>query len=278
MEFIDYYALLGIDVTASQEEIRCAYKEMVRFWHPDRNKNPNAKEVFHKIHKANEVLSDENAKKAYDALINAKILKLKKDNAKDTNNKRMKEELFRREATHAKKQKPSPCSIDEEQARAKRESWRRFREEMAASIRSNYSSDNDPAEEDPGATIKVMWDELKSSYTEFQLRSLFSKYGVIDYIIVKHKRAYIAFKLSYSAYMALEKEAGEVENPLKINWSRKNKLTPEASKKPSSINSPQGISNAYIVPQASQHESLESMVFANLRRAAGAQQLKEMNS
>ncbi|MBL0359095.1 MAG: J domain-containing protein [Chitinophagaceae bacterium] len=67
MEFIDYYKVLGIDKTASEEDIKKAYRKLARKLHPDLN--PNDKEAhkkFQAINEANEVLSDPEKRKKYD--------------------------------------------------------------------------------------------------------------------------------------------------------------------------------------------------------------------
>ncbi len=67
MEFIDYYKILGLPKTASQDEIKKAYRKLARKHHPDLN--PNDKEAhkkFQQINEANEVLSDVEKRKKYD--------------------------------------------------------------------------------------------------------------------------------------------------------------------------------------------------------------------
>jgi curved DNA-binding protein len=67
MDFIDYYKILGVSKTATQDEIRTAYRKLARKHHPDLN--PNDKEAnrkFQQINEANEVLSDPEKRKKYD--------------------------------------------------------------------------------------------------------------------------------------------------------------------------------------------------------------------
>jgi len=67
MNFIDYYKILGVDKTASQEDIKNAYRKLARKLHPD--VNPNDKEAhakFQQVNEANEVLSDPAKRKKYD--------------------------------------------------------------------------------------------------------------------------------------------------------------------------------------------------------------------
>lgn len=67
MEFIDYYKVLEISKTASENEIKTAYRKLARKYHPDLNPNDEgAKKKFQQINEANEVLSDPEKRKKYD--------------------------------------------------------------------------------------------------------------------------------------------------------------------------------------------------------------------
>ena len=63
----NYYEVLGVSKTASDDEIKAAYKKLVKQYHPDLHPNdPQAAEKFKEINEANEVLSDKQKRAAYD--------------------------------------------------------------------------------------------------------------------------------------------------------------------------------------------------------------------
>jgi curved DNA-binding protein len=68
VKFRDYYEVLGVDRKASAEEIQKAYRKLARKYHPDINKTKDAEDHFKEINEANEVLSDPEKRKRYDAL------------------------------------------------------------------------------------------------------------------------------------------------------------------------------------------------------------------
>lgn len=68
MEYRDYYAVLGVDRKASQDDIKKAYRRLARKYHPDVNSEPDAEDKFKEVGEAYEVLSDPEKRSAYDAL------------------------------------------------------------------------------------------------------------------------------------------------------------------------------------------------------------------
>lgn len=61
---IDYYRILGVERTATQQDIKLAYKKLAIKYHPD--KNPGAEDKFKEVNEANAVLSDPDKRKDYD--------------------------------------------------------------------------------------------------------------------------------------------------------------------------------------------------------------------
>lgn len=62
----DYYKILNIEKGANQKEIKKAYYQLAKKYHPDTNKDPESAKKFQEVSEAYECLSDETRRKEYD--------------------------------------------------------------------------------------------------------------------------------------------------------------------------------------------------------------------
>ena len=69
MEYKDYYKVLGVERSASQDEIKKAYRKLAVKYHPDKNPDDKvAEEKFKEISEAYQVIGNADSRKKYDEL------------------------------------------------------------------------------------------------------------------------------------------------------------------------------------------------------------------
>jgi curved DNA-binding protein len=66
MEFIDYYKILNVTENATLEEIKKAFRELAKIYHPDKNKSNDASLKFREVFEAYEILKDKTTKGIFD--------------------------------------------------------------------------------------------------------------------------------------------------------------------------------------------------------------------
>ncbi len=69
----DYYEVLGLPRTASDEEVRKAFRKLALEYHPDRNRSPDATERFKEVNEAYQVLTDSEKRARYDRMGHAGV-------------------------------------------------------------------------------------------------------------------------------------------------------------------------------------------------------------
>lgn len=238
---IDLYGLLGVEPTASMQEIKKAYRKKALSCHPDKNPdNPRAAELFLELSKVLETLTDANARTAYDKAIAARKEAKERVRQFDAKRKKFKDELEAREEAYKRSFDPVSKS-DEERRKAEvkrlQEWYKQIEEEMLftrelflKNLKHGSTSKNSTSNVGD-FRIKIRWkvqddDPTNGGYDYDNLHKMFSKYGNIAGLVISSKKkgsALIEFGNKDAAETALLTEIGLAKNPLTLRglWEQK---------------------------------------------------------
>ncbi|RWR84510.1 dnaJ subfamily C member 17-like protein [Cinnamomum micranthum f. kanehirae] len=239
---IDHYAILGLPsgeegAKLSKDEIKKAYRAKALISHPDKNPNdPLAHSTFQKLKTSYEILSDATARAAFDALLAAKLDRLRHHARLDSKRRRMMDDLDQRErASEASPVDPSELDRRKEEAAAKK-----FQQEVAR-IREMYAKkmaagtkkgdDRDTAvganaeagnELDKEKILKVSWEREGEDYSAARLKEVFGRFGEVEDVVIrakgskKRRSALIVMKSKAAAVSATRNMCGDLSNPLLV--------------------------------------------------------------
>ena len=212
---LDLYELFGVSETASTQEITSAFRKKAIQCHPDKFPNDEEKkELFLKIKKAVEILTDEQARKAYDGTRKQKIQQQERISKMDDKRKKFKQDLERNEQKASKTTTTTAPVVDKSRADRFKAEVERLRREGSRLVDEELEKIHQIIEEE--SKQKVASNHLNviikflpntSAYSDQELRSIFDKYGYISTIINKYpKRALIEFNSDHvSSFIENEK-------------------------------------------------------------------------
>nr|XP_054759807.1 dnaJ homolog subfamily C member 17-like [Lytechinus pictus] len=237
---LDLYDILGILQDADQDAIKKAYRRKALKCHPDKNPdNPHAAAEWEKLAKALEVLSDEDARAAYDKVLKAKKAAELRNKALEGKRRKIKEDLESREASYKKEQETSTTdiiSLEEKIKRLREEGSQTLKKEQELLRNELHSAP--PPDEDTSPKLKIKWkaqkgDVSNGGYDYAFLKCIFGKYGQVKNLILSSKRngsAIVEFSSAAAAEIAVSNEFGLPNNPLQLTW-----LSGKPEKKPEEV-------------------------------------------
>ncbi|XP_056151821.1 dnaJ homolog subfamily C member 17 isoform X2 [Lampris incognitus] len=244
---LDLYGLLGIEGTATDKEIKKAYRQKALTCHPDKNPdNPKAVELFHQLSQALEVLTDAAARAAYDKICAAKKQAEERNRKLDDKRKKIKLDLEAREQqaeAQSQEEVRITRTLEEEIARLREEGSRQLQEEQRL-IREQIQRERETQQQQAAGYIhkesgvercsksnltpklKLKWkskkdDETNGGYSHEVLSRLLHKYGDVLNVLLSNKKkgsAMVEFATVRAAELAYKNESGLSGNPLKISW------------------------------------------------------------
>ncbi|XP_061718015.1 dnaJ homolog subfamily C member 17 [Cydia pomonella] len=277
IEDVDLYAILDLTISATESEIKKAYRKKALQCHPDKNPDdPKAAEAFHELSRALEILTDAAARSAYDKVLRAKEAAKLRHKELDSKRQKLKEDLERREReamsgsgmsnlTDEQKLAAEIQRLQKEGSRLLQEEQRRVKEEIQRSL----GRLTEPVWDSSLNRIKIKWkadktDESNGGYDEATLRKFLKKYGDIVALIVSPKKkgsALVEFASKEASDMAIEFEKGLPENPLTLKWLNDKPVLTTKREAPG--------------PSLVSDRDYESLVMTKMRQAAERQRLIE---
>ncbi|KAF3794309.1 Pre-mRNA-splicing factor [Nymphaea thermarum] len=228
----DHYAVLGLPsgiegTKISESEIRKAYKAKALRYHPDkRPDDPTAAARFMTIQTSYEILVDVSARKAYDDLLKLKHEQQQRQNQVSAKRRKMMDKLEEEErafASNAKSQaemdraeiERAKKKIEEEIARIL--SMKAKQASSTSSKKENVGNNSpQPVSLDKSKIIEVTWRHSKDVSDVQRLYELFGKFGVVEDVVIRSKKALVVMASRDSVVSATESFFVDDLNALRI--------------------------------------------------------------
>lgn len=223
----NWYEVLGCSIESSKEHIAKAARKAALKYHPDRNADPKAKELFLQIQNAKDFLLDDSKRKELDEYLTSikkrKAQEERRNLQMDGKRKRMKSDLEQR-VQQAKEQKDSFHDRSTKAASASQDPniLKHLQRENAARMEAAGREQSEREEkrkrdldhlaflvslDQAGFRVKVKWRTKDESHSEDSLYQLMKKFGSIEHVLIipgKGNQAIISFTCEDSARAAVD--------------------------------------------------------------------------
>ena len=231
---LDLYDLFGVSETCSTQEISTAFRKQALKCHPDKYPNDSERtKRFLLIKKALELLTDKQARQAYDACRKQKELQQKRLSQMDDKRKKFKQDLERNEqkasqTTTTINNKSNSDKLRTEIERIRREGNRLVDEELEKL--NNIIEQDKQKTSSNHISIIIKYIPNTPPYTDDELQKVFKKYGHISTIVnLNLKHALIEFNDDYVPKV-IEDEKGLDGRPLaSVKFKKQTNSTSSAS-------------------------------------------------
>jgi len=209
----DYYAILGVEAGASFVDIKKAYRKQALTLHPDKNvgREKEVSVLFDQLRKAYAFLSDEKNRQVYEAQMQAKAARSKKQEQETGQIKAMREVLERKEAEFKSKRMGGVKKMTEEESsrmqtaaliqEMREQGILKSSQRRSVPVEPPAQRASSPAPTAPAA-VKVKWSK-EAAYTDAELRSYFELFGDIDRVAIRNRTALVVFVSAAAASAAV---------------------------------------------------------------------------
>ncbi|PJF17331.1 hypothetical protein PSACC_02827 [Paramicrosporidium saccamoebae] len=259
-EWVDYYQVLGISGDATAKEISSAYRGLALKYHPDKSTSTESVQRFHVLSKAYQVLTDVEARRAFDAVLAGRMAQKQREAEFDSTRRGMRDELLRKEK-EARKRK-----ADEEEAEIRlQHEMERIRKE--AQLEADRKEREKQTEE--GVPGKALFDDLdrtlkisaESILSEEKIKETLKPYGTVESVLIskKQKSGIVQFTDILTAKSVMMDADRHLLKPLSFSWAK--------GHPPVVIDTPDE-------PKKANPKDFESLTLMRMRQAAERKQLR----
>lgn len=147
--FVNHFAHLEIHVGASEEDIKKAYRTLAKKWHPDKNKDPGAKEKFQEIAASYEYLSSKDRREMHAREL-SNLLSAASPTKQTNNNKTSKSSS--NETAPSPQSAPSPQAAPSSKFKPKKTNAASWSESFTRTYRSQQKNQAETKSEMPSST------------------------------------------------------------------------------------------------------------------------------